>query len=251
MSTSPDEPESADCNEEYLCRDVTSRLLPLYHGPQVTIRLGSDGPTYMLSKALLCKKSTYFSKMFEGNYAEARTSFATLQEDTITFKPSFELYIEWLYLGKLTLPGEDRSNQITCLLKLARFAEMSGEGELTDLVTASIIQVITEAPEIRKKRNNPFPAKYRGINVKHIDVGHLAVVEELPRWNAVRRVLIMALVEPYLRAQPFIFSEELVLFSELAVDLLAEVKETMLAAVPRSGRIWITDPLTQIEVPLK
>ncbi|PMD50440.1 uncharacterized protein K444DRAFT_621823 [Hyaloscypha bicolor E] len=35
--------------------DFASSLLPLYSGPQVTIRIGSASHEYTLPKALLCK----------------------------------------------------------------------------------------------------------------------------------------------------------------------------------------------------
>ncbi|RAH80591.1 hypothetical protein BO86DRAFT_390185, partial [Aspergillus japonicus CBS 114.51] len=206
----------------------------------------------MLSKALLCKKSTYFLKMFEGNYAEASTSYVTLQEDATTFKPSFELFIEWLYLGKFTLPEEDRASHISCLLNLARFADMSVIDELTDLVARSIEQIITEDPDVKKKREAPTVSKYGTSNVRHLTTRHVKMVGGLPTGNAVRRVLIIALVEPYLRAECFIptFADRIVQYPNLAFDLLTEVRQTMLAAVPRAGKIWIKDPLTQIEVSL-
>ncbi|RAH65541.1 BTB/POZ domain-containing protein [Aspergillus aculeatinus CBS 121060] len=258
MSTPPDERQPQTATKD----TFAETLLPLYHGPQVTIRLGSDGPTYMLSKALLCKKSTYFSKMFEGNCAEARSSFVTLQDDAITVKlthdpfnvkPIFDFFIEWLYLGKLTLLEQGRSDRITCLLKLDLFVDRSLTCELTDLVAESIKQIIMEDPEFKKKREAPGLTKYCTLNVKCITTKHLRMAGLLRTGNAVRRVMVIALVEPYLRAQSLMsmLAVTIVQYPNLAFDLLTEVKKIMLAAVPRAGMIWITDPLTQIEAPLK
>lgn len=44
------------------------RILPLYSGVSVTIYVGSQEHKYTLPKALLCKKSPYFSAMFKGGF---------------------------------------------------------------------------------------------------------------------------------------------------------------------------------------
>lgn len=59
------------------------RLLPLYSGPQVTIRIGSASHEYKLPKALLCKQSPYLAAMFEGPFKEGEEQSTTLEEISI------------------------------------------------------------------------------------------------------------------------------------------------------------------------
>jgi len=58
-------------------------LLPLYSGPQVTIRIGSASHEYKLPKALLCKQSPYLAAMFEGPFKEGEEQSTTLEEISI------------------------------------------------------------------------------------------------------------------------------------------------------------------------
>jgi hypothetical protein len=50
----------------------------MFSGPQVSIRVGDDGPTYQVSKDLICKQSPYFAAMFGGKFKEAERNTTTL-----------------------------------------------------------------------------------------------------------------------------------------------------------------------------
>ncbi|KAH9208534.1 hypothetical protein DL95DRAFT_467681 [Leptodontidium sp. 2 PMI_412] len=59
--------------------DFATSLLPLYSGPQVTIRISFASHEYILPKALLCKQSPYFAAAFEGNFKEGEDQSTTLE----------------------------------------------------------------------------------------------------------------------------------------------------------------------------
>jgi hypothetical protein len=98
--------------------------LPLYHGPIVRIRIG--GQTYNVSKRLLCYHSLYFRRMFEGKSEDANEQSTELKEvHGVVSNRSFELLLQWLYLGRLFLAHEASStDEITAMIELARLADM-------------------------------------------------------------------------------------------------------------------------------
>ena len=69
----------------------------MFSGPQVAIRIGDDGPTYHISKEVLCTKSPYFSAMFaSGHFKEGREDAAVLQEiEGVVTPGSFQALVQW------------------------------------------------------------------------------------------------------------------------------------------------------------
>jgi hypothetical protein len=53
---------------------------------------------FRVHKDLLCAKVHYFSKMFTGNFIEAKEKFGTFPEDDVD---SFKALLSWVYQGKL------------------------------------------------------------------------------------------------------------------------------------------------------
>ncbi|KAM3068041.1 hypothetical protein ACMFMG_011089 [Clarireedia jacksonii] len=65
----------------------------------VELRVGGpEAKLLRVHKKILCDKIPYFSKMFMGNFAEARENSASFPEDRVE---SFDLLIEWVYTGVL------------------------------------------------------------------------------------------------------------------------------------------------------
>jgi hypothetical protein len=93
-------------NIYYLFPGNTYRLLPLYSGPQVTIRIESASHEYKLPKALLCKQSPYFAAMFEGPFREGEEQATTLEEINGVVTPrSFQMFVQWVCLGRVVFRG--------------------------------------------------------------------------------------------------------------------------------------------------
>jgi len=54
-----------------LLSDLSPRVIDLYSGPQVLIRIGDDGPEFNIAKKLLCTQSPYFAAIFKaGRFKE-------------------------------------------------------------------------------------------------------------------------------------------------------------------------------------
>ena len=72
-------------------------LLPLFSGPQVTIRIGEHGPAYQVSKDILCADSPYFSAMFAtGHFKEGAKSSGVLEEiEGVVTPRSFQALVQW------------------------------------------------------------------------------------------------------------------------------------------------------------
>ena len=77
-------------------------LLPLYSNPHVRIQIGSTSTEYKLSKALLYKQSPYFAATFKGKFQEGEEQSTALTKiDGVVSTQSFELLVQWLYLGQV------------------------------------------------------------------------------------------------------------------------------------------------------
>jgi hypothetical protein len=69
----------------------------MFSGTQVTIKIGDNGPTFRISKDLLCKQSSYFAEMYvEENSKEGYENYTTLQEiDGVLTPESFQTLVQW------------------------------------------------------------------------------------------------------------------------------------------------------------
>ncbi|CZR63104.1 uncharacterized protein PAC_13001 [Phialocephala subalpina] len=105
--------------------DFATSLLPLYSGPQVTIRIGSASHEYKLPKALLCKQSPYFAAMFEGSFKEGEEQSTTLEEVT---PRSFQMLVQWVCLGRVVFREHAPDVAITTAIEFARLAIIRANG---------------------------------------------------------------------------------------------------------------------------
>ena len=126
--------ESDDLN----IANASYSALPLYSGPQVTIRVGSSHE-YKLSKDLLCKHSPYFEATFNGNFREGKELSTTLkEEDGVVSKQSFELLIQWMYLGQVIFGDMDPGDQVTAAIEFSRMADLCGITGMEDLMAEHV-----------------------------------------------------------------------------------------------------------------
>ncbi|KAL2825723.1 hypothetical protein BDW59DRAFT_69618 [Aspergillus cavernicola] len=190
--------------------------MPLYHGPIVKINI--ENSTYEVSKSLLCKHSSYFAAMFNGKFKESEEQSAELELiDGVVSTRSFELLLQWLYVGRIVLDEKDPGDRISALLEFARLADML----YINTVGSQIVEHIKTTV-----LNNPAPGYLRtsDTNVHHITSNHIHHAMQLPQGDPVRLLFSKAAIEGYLRSEHFKFQEETREIPEFAADFLEELK---------------------------
>jgi hypothetical protein len=63
----------------------------------VTITVGAKKKKFVLHKKLVCREASYFDKMFNGNFKEAKTRECSLREEEPFV---FEVFVYFIYAGR-------------------------------------------------------------------------------------------------------------------------------------------------------
>jgi len=88
-------------------------------GPLVIITV--EEHKYKIPKDRICDSSTFFNSAFNGDFKESQDLELKLEETT---PKTFELVIQWIYIGKLSLQAASNGaienlNQLLAFVKLA------------------------------------------------------------------------------------------------------------------------------------
>ncbi|KAH6717800.1 hypothetical protein BKA61DRAFT_653312 [Leptodontidium sp. MPI-SDFR-AT-0119] len=227
-------------------QDFIASFLPLYSSPCVTVRIGSAGPEYNISKDILCKQSSYFAATFEGGFQEEQDQSTTLtEEEGVVSKRSFEILIQWLYLGRVLFNESTPTENITAAIEFVRLADMCGVTGM-EIVMAEHIKAILLA--------NPAPEGIQGrrdvnTNTYCLMGQHMTSAFLLPDGHPVRKVLAIAAVEGYIRLNHYKFLKEIRTSPNFAVDLLLEVKETLKTVTSGEPNITFIEPFSGKTLP--
>jgi hypothetical protein len=219
--------------------------LPLYSGPCVKVRIGS-GPTsheYELSRAILCKKSPYFAATFEGGFQEGQYQSTTLvEEEGVVSQRSFGMLVQWLYIGRIRFSEPTPTESITAIMEFVRLADMCEvtgmETQMAELIKNIILA--NPAPEDRSIAEGRHP----DINTSCIVGQHITSAALLPKGHPVRRILVIAAVEGYIRRNKHKFVKEICESPDFAVDLFLEIKETLKTVASRGSKTTFQDPFS-------
>lgn len=215
-------------------------FLPLYCGPCVKVRIGPGGQEYVVSKAILCKHSSYFVAMFEGGFREGHAQSTTLtEEEGVVTQRSFEMLVQWLYLGRVLFNESTPTESVTAILEFVRLADMCDVTGM-EIVMAEHIKAIllaNPAPEIEGHRDPD-------TNTCCLTYQHVTSAALLPDGHPIRKVLAIAAVEGYIRRNEHKFLKEIRDSPNFAADLLLEVKETLMTVVSSGSIITFKDPFS-------
>lgn len=222
-------------------------ILPQYAGPQVTIRLMPSGRIYRLSKNMICSQSDYFKAMFEGDFQEGVSQTATMDEmEGAVSVSSFELLVQWLYIGRVTFKETSEEKKISSVIEFARIADMCRVTGMESSMAEQIRVIIKDAKNITSNadwRRDP------GLNTRWIGSKHIKWASSLPRLHPIRRVLAEAAVEGYFRSEGVHkFHTETREVPEFAADLLDAVRD-VLKRLKEYGHLTFMDPITKKELP--
>ncbi|KFY69217.1 hypothetical protein V496_00426 [Pseudogymnoascus sp. VKM F-4515 (FW-2607)] len=227
--------------------DFAASLLPLYVGPLVTIRIGSATPEYKLPKALLCKQSSYFASMFNGNFKEGEEQSATLEEiDGVVSAGSFQMLAQWVCVGRVVLGMLPLAESITSAIEFARLADMCGVVGVESLMAEVIKSTIID---------NPGPYElYAGSTNSHthyITLEHIISAAFLPDGHPVRNVLALATVEGYLNWDDHKFSDGSSQVPSFSTDLLVAVKTALRSMSRGDNSVTFTEPISGEKLSLR
>lgn len=248
-----------------MANHLTPSLLPLFSGPQVFLRLGKDGPTYKVSQALICAQSPYFAAIFtrKSSLKQGETQEAILTETYgIVSDSSVKALIQYLYRGKvaftLKLAPED---EIWKAIEVARLGDMVGIHSICVDMAAHIKAVLLRGTSTSTAGTQSSSVAYTidhndGILSKHITSGHIVAATQLPPKNAVRKIIVAATVEGYLRCKKFKskFETDAEEVPAYAADLIGAVKVVLASLKREVGResgVSFKDPVTEKMLPLK
>jgi hypothetical protein len=217
--------------------------MPLYHGPTVSIKIGAT--TYNVSKTLLCKHSPYFANMFNGDFREGKEQLADLKEiDGVVSNRSFQLLLQWIYLGRFILDKESPADLISTMIESARLADMlriaNVETQIVEQIRATVLA-------------NPPPdnawSRSAETNAHHITPVHVHEATRLPRGHSVRLLVAKAVIDPYLHSDEFKFSDEIRDVPGFAADVLDELKVSLKSVrLEQYTRCYFKDPFSGAEI---
>ncbi|PQE06002.1 BTB POZ fold protein [Rutstroemia sp. NJR-2017a BBW] len=193
---------------------------------------------------MICKQSPYFAAMFEGGFQEGQDQSTTLpEEEGVVSQRSFEMLVQWLYIGRICLSELTPTESITAIIEFVRLADMCE-------VTGLEIQMAKQIKSIML--DNPPPEDdSEGSESTFCVVGqHITSAFLLPRGHPVRKIFATAAVEGYIRRNEHKFSKEIHDCPDFAIDLLLEVKETLkTVAIVTHTKFSFRDPLSRENVP--
>jgi hypothetical protein len=210
------------------------RMLPLYHGPTIKIRIKTGNTEITVSRDLLCAESSVFTKMFKnGHFKESQEQVLDLEEmDDVISTRALEALLQWLYRGIIRFNIESPEEHISAAMELVRFADMYEidglEGEMAKYVKE--ILVSADPPYYGDDQNTYF-----------LKSDHIISALNLPCGHAVRRLLAATSVEGYLRSDEYKFAGLTQEYASFGADLLQEV-QLALHGLRRSD-VSLEDPI--------
>lgn len=206
---------------------MNASLTNLYHGPTVTIHVGTGctKKTYTLAKLLLCHQSSYFRAVFTGGFKEEHEQ--TLDLDDVD-PEIFNMVVQWLYTETLYEPSKPDFTSIVKLLILSdRLAIVVNEVQ----VTRSMRALLTS-------------------DVCLLDLEAVRDISSLPRQHSARilagEAMVRRILKPGMEGLPE-GVEEMKTNLEFAVDVLDTIRATMRSGFRDTGRWRVEDPLTGVE----
>ncbi|CAG8177605.1 unnamed protein product, partial [Penicillium salamii] len=221
-------------------------LLPRYHCPTVKIQISSSDHEYEISKYLLCKDSTYFTAMFEGNFAEGEQQVATLEEvEGVVSVRSFEALIQWIYLRKVQFDSKGPEDQISATIELVRLADMCSITGMETQMAQYIKDILVANPD---PRCDDLFLRPIDTNTYCITRQHITWATSLPPGHSVRRILAAASVEGYLRDENYKFVQLTQEHPTFGSDLLQEVRSTIGQLQSTQRKSTFEDPISGVRM---
>ncbi|KAL2841265.1 hypothetical protein BJY01DRAFT_249615 [Aspergillus pseudoustus] len=207
--------------------DFVKFQLPLYHGPIVSIKMEL--------------RPTTLPRHFSASIRRPELE----KLDGVLSTQSFQLLLQWLYLGRFNLGKESPSDRITTMIELARLADMM---EIKD-IDAQIAEYIRTTVLDNPSPTGNYWCRSPDDNIYHITPEHVVAASHLPKGHSIRLLLARAAINAYLNSDDFRFSRETQDVPEFAADLLQELRVALksIECDDNSGRTY-HDPFTETKL---
>ena len=182
--------------------------------------------------------------MFEGQFQEGEQQSTTLEEiEGVVSVQSFEMIIQWLYLGRLSFGEFTPEDAISAAVELLRFADMCGITGIEHDMVDKIKTVLLDNPP----PNNFW--KHPDTNIHCLTSEHIFSAVKLPNGHPLRSLFAKAMVEGYLHRKhgdhrDFKFAKEIQEVPQLSVDLLKAVHHTLKRMSIKNLRASAEDPFS-------
>jgi hypothetical protein len=180
--------------------------------------------------------------MFEGRFQEGEQQSTTLEEiEGVVSVQSFEMIIQWLYLGRVSFGEFTPEDAISATIELLRFADMCGITGIENNMADRIKTILLE--------NSP-PSYSRDVdtNMHCLTSEHILAAIKLPNGHPLRRLFAEAMVEGYLSPrglhESHKFAKEIQEVPQLSVDLLIAVRHTLSNSSREYVTIYTKDPFS-------
>ncbi|TVY86621.1 hypothetical protein LAWI1_G008301 [Lachnellula willkommii] len=186
----------------------------------------------------------------EGKFKEGEEQSCDLEpiddSDKVVTTQSFDLLVQWIYLGKLAFPSMKPEEEITMALDFARLADMVEVIGMETVIAEHIKNIIFE---------NPAPIDYTWGSSRHGDSNmfcvlsqHLKSAWKLPDGHPVRKLFAAASVEGYLRCDKPKFYQEIRDIPGFLADLLYETKKVLRNLQSFSSETHFIEPISKKEL---
>ncbi|KAJ5586943.1 uncharacterized protein N7459_002708 [Penicillium hispanicum] len=212
-------------------------IYSLYHGPLVKIRVCDKQDEkyhdFTVSKNLLCKHSSYFKAMLEGQFRESDEQTVTLPylEGVVSIR-SFERLLQWLYRGEVNLGSETPAEEIAGVIEFSRLVDMCNVSGIESEMGQRVKQILIAHGDC-------------GDYSKCIDSQHILSAINLPATHVVRSMLVSASIEGYLRNKESDLSELLKESPAFASDLLVKLQPILGGLSVAGNTLGFKDPISE------
>lgn len=168
-------------------------------------------------------------------------------EDVVSVQ-SFKLLLQWLHLGRVFFGTLTPKETITAAIEFVRIADMCGVTGMETLMAEHIKATIINNPPPHSTASSRAP----DTNTCHLTSRHIISGMHLPEGHPVRRLLVAAAVEGYLREDNHKFLKESQECTVFAADLLKAVKDTLKSIDSHyDDSVYVYDPFSEVHVYLK
>lgn len=156
-------------------------------------------------------------------------------DDVVSIR-SFELLVQWLYLGRVIFGKLTPTETITAAIEFVRIADMCGVTGMETLMAEHIRAIIIA---------NPAPGP-RGsdTNTYCLISKHIISAASLPEEHPVRSILAATAVKAYLLDDNYRFQKETQEVPNFSADLLKAVKATLKSLAITYSSITVKDPVS-------
>lgn len=165
------------------------------------------------------------------------------EEDGVVSVQSFELLVQWMYIGQVILDDLGPFESVAAALAFSRIADMLG-------VTGMESQMAEHIKALINGSSAPYDYGFDS-NTYLINSDLIASAVRLPHGHPVRKTLAAASVREYLKGNEHRFATEVEGIPGFSSDLLEAVRNALNTLRKGSYEVSVTDPISGQQVWLK